>query len=275
MTDVYDITHGPGGLWESWLWDGSLQINTDLDEDSEGIFLLGIDGMNGLPEHDDPRAKRVGRHGEIYYPTTFNGRTIVLTGELRAHTLPALRLLRTSFIAAFATIVIEGTMDMDPHPGVGGPTSRFYARATQLTVPQVPSDDTGHFVLTYTLALRQSDPRFYFPDLGVDEVGSANVAVTNPGTAPVDPVITLTGAADDVVVTDGTRTLTFRNVPSGTLIIDFGARTATVSGDSVELVEADSDWWDSYVDGVSGGATVTIAQTGASGIEVEFTPADW
>jgi hypothetical protein len=164
-------------------------------------------------------------------------------------------------------------MAIAPNVAVGGPTGGINCRMVALLMDE--AQQTSYWRRPFILSLRASDPRVYFPSLAVDETGSSSVSVTNDGSAPADPVVTITGASADVTLSDGTHTLTWTDVPSGTLIVDFAKRTAKVGTDHAPLVVASSDWWDSFVDGVAPGATVTIAQTGGSGIEVEFTPAVW
>jgi hypothetical protein len=161
-------------------------------------------------------------------------------------------------------------MELLVHASAGGPAGMFTADVLELDPPEVQA--SNYYRRSFTLGMRLSDPRIYFPSLAVDET---DAAVTNPGTAPADPVITIAGVSGDVTVTDGTRTLTFRSAPAGDLVIDFGARTAKSAGYHVEVVTAYSDWWDANVDGIAPGATVTITQTGGTSAQVQFTPAVW
>jgi hypothetical protein len=271
VTDLYDITHGTGGLWEKHRWTSAsgLVFDLNVEDVTEGAFVDEITGLHSLPDHEDPRTKRVGRTGENRAPRSFGGKTVVYTGEIRGASLPLMRFTRTQMLAAFSDLR-PGTMELLVHADVGGPTGTFTADVLELDPPEVQS--SNYYRRSFTLGLRLSDPRVYFPSLAVDVTGSA---VTNNGTAPADPVITIAGASGAVVVTDGTRTLTFADVPSGTLVIDFAARTAKVGTVHANLVVASSDWWDANVDGIAPGATVTVTQTGGSSARVQFTPAVW
>lgn len=277
MPDLFDITHGAGGLWEIHTWNSALALNAaQVDEEDDPvvdrIIVTRITGLHSLPERADPRASKVGRIGEFAYPTSWLGKTVVYEGLIQASSTASLRLQRAALLAAFSDPALEGQMDIDIAGDVGGPPSRFYAKPMQLdVVDEIPSDGAP-FNRVFTLGLRLSDPRIYFPSL---EVSGPGASVVNPGTAPADPIITVAGASGDVVVSDGSRTLTFVNCPSGSLVIDFAARAAQVGSTLVELVPATSDWWDSHVPGIAGGATVAITQSGGSSVAVTFLPADW
>lgn len=274
MADLFDITHGPGGLWEVHKWNNDLELNTEI-EAGEGNYLINkITGLNALADIVDNSTKRVGRPGENFNPSSPGGKTVTYDGEIRELDVPSMRLSRTSLIAAFSNTRAEGYMDLIPQVPVGdnSPTARFFGKVLQLDPPEEIS--SYEFKRNFLLGLRLTDPRIYFPSLAVDETGNPAV-VTNPGNAEVEPLITVAGASGDVTITDGTRTLTFRNCPAGSLAIDFAKHIAKVGSTPVELVTPSSDWWDSHVPGIDGGATVSIAQTGGTGVRVQFTPAVW
>jgi hypothetical protein len=273
MPDLFDISHGAGGIWELHKWNGSLELNTEI-EDGDGYLLSSIDpGFGALAEIPNRTNSKVGRPGENFNPASPGGITRVYKGEIRGANTPSLRHLRTALIAAFGDTTTYGTMDLIPFVGIGdnSPTARFYAVVLSLDPPEEIT--SNRFDRDFTLVLRQVDPRIYYLELAVDETGNP-ATFTNPGSAPSDPVLHVAGASGTVVVSDGTRTLTFRNCPSGTLDIDFGARTAKVGAAPVELVTPSSDWWDSHVPGIPPGAG-SISQTGGSSVRVTFIPATW
>ncbi len=270
MPAPFDIAEGVRGIEALWTLDGTFALN---DRDDDAYFDLGkISGLFSGADHEDPRAKKVGRPGENFYPTSAAGKTVVLEGQLRATTLPGMRTFGTALRGVLAELRREIAVDIAPHPDIGGAAARFYCRALQHDLDDV--QEVIAWRRRGPIGLRLSDPRVYFPSLAVDVVGSP-AAVTNVGSAPVDPVLTLAGADGDVTVTDGTHTLSFRTGGSGTLVVDFAARTAKLGANNVELVVADSDWWDSFVDGIAPGASVSIAQAGATSVRVQFTPAAW
>lgn len=268
MPDLFDIDSGALGIEAIWTLNGSLVLN-DPAADAH-VQLIKVTGLHALPDHEDPSAPKVGRIGEHLYPTSPGGKTAVVTGAMRAVSLPALRAFGRALMGELTRFSTTSYVDIAPHADLGGPAGRFYGRPLQLD-----PDDYQRLVSwsrDVVIGWRLHDPRVYFPSLAVDVTGSPAV-VTNAGSAPADPVLTLAGAAGDITVSDGTHTLVFRNVPAGTLVIDFAARTAKVGAVNCELVVATSDWWDSFVDGIAGGATVSIAETGATSVRVQFTPA--
>lgn len=276
MPDLFTIAHGAGGLWEIHEWHGGygspLQLNTEAGDDPR-IYVQRIPGLHALPDRPDPRQRKVARIGETPFPTSPDGKTVTYEGEIKASSVPVLRELRTAMLAAFADTVNEGYMDLLPQSADSSPAGRFYGKVLALDPPEELGGPKG-FDRAFTLSFRLSNPRIFFPDLAVDVTGNP-AAVTNTGSAPAEPVITVAGAAGTVTLTDGTRLLTFLGVPSGALVVDFAARTAKVGTTCCELDVANSDWWDPFVDGIAAGAAVSIAQTGGTGVQVQFTPATW
>lgn len=276
MADLFTIAHGAGGLWEVLKWNDDLELNTEVDAGEDVYWLESITpGFGSLPDRPDRTTPKVDRIGENFRPVSPSGITRVLKGEIWAHDTDSLREMRTDLATAFAPTDSYGTMDLIPQVPMGdtSPTARFYAVTLYLDIPEEIT--SYEFRREFTLGLRQIDPRVYYLGLQVDETSIYPLTVTNPGSAPADPIIRVLGAADDVVVSDGTHTLTFRNCPAGDLVIDFTDRSAKVGSTPVELVVASSDWWDSQVEGIAGGATVTITQTGGTGLRVQLVPATW
>lgn len=279
MTDLFTIAHGAGGLWEVHKWNNSLELNTELTAGEDRYWVRTINGLHSLPDRADSTSPKVGRIGENLFPTSPLGKTVTYNGEIQASSTVTMRAMRTAMLAAFADTTTYGTMDLisqyEPvYPAVdNSPTARFYARVLQLEIAE--EQTSSRFTREFLLGLRLIDPRIYFLGLAFDQTSIYPLSCPNPGSAPVDPVIHIAGASGTVTVSDGTHILTFQNCPSGTLDIDFLQRTAKVGADNVELVVSDSDWWDSHVPGIAGGATVTITQTGGTSVRVTFVPAVW
>lgn len=268
--------HGAGGLWEVYRWTsaGGVVVELNVQDDAVGARVDQLPRLNGSPDREDPRDKVPGQHGEYDYDRSLGGKTNTLSGALFGPSLEDMRLFRTSMAAAFAD-TRPGTMEIIPHASTGGPTGVYTARVIDYDVPEV---QTSHrFDREYTLIQRLSDPRIYFPSLAVDESDSTAVEVTNTGHAEARPIITVAGVSGDVSITDGASTLVFKNAPAGDIVIDFNIDVleGMVDGDPVELDVAASDWWNDFVDGIAGNATVTISQTGGTSIRVQFTPAVW
>lgn len=279
MTTVYDITHGSGGLWEVHLWDGGFELN--LQSGVDRIWIERISGLHALPDKDDPRSPRVGRIGENSYPSSPDGKTVTYEGELQASTLPLLRRMRTEFVAAFSPDESndgERTMELFPQADAYhvSPTAFFTAKVLGLEVGPEEQTSNHRYVRRFVLSLRLSDPRIYYEGLGVDVTHATAAVVTNVGDAPVEPYVNVVVASPGTVtISDGTYTLSFLNVPAGTLLVSFGDRTARVGSTPVELDVPNSDWWDSHVRGIPARSTKTITQTGGTSVRVTFTPATW
>lgn len=281
MTDLFDITHGAGGLFEVHKWNNSLELNTELTAAGDDRYFIETisPGFGGLAEIPDPTTPKVGRPGVNFRPTERGAITRIYKGEIQSDSVPGFRALRTTLAGAFADTTTYGTMDLIPqyepvYPAVdNSPTARYYAIPLYLDPPEEITSQ--RFKRDFTLALLQIDPRVYFLGLAVDQTSIYPLSVTNPGNAPADPILHVAGASGTVTVSDGTHTLTFLNCPSGTLDIDFGQRTAKVGATPVQLDVANSDWWDSHVPGIAGDTTVTVTQTGGTSIRVTFIPASW
>lgn len=272
MTDLFDIDSGVLGLEAIWTWSGGVVLN-DQAAKPEWFVIQRITGLFDGPDHEAPADKRVGRIGENFRAASAGGKTIVIEGEARSLTIDGLRSMSRALRAGFAPSAAEGVMAIAPHAAVGGPTGGINCRPIALQMDEAQA--TSYWRRPFILSLRASDPRVYFPSLGVDVTNSTAAVVTNTGSAPADPLVTIAGASGDVTLSDGTNVLTFTDVPSGSLIIDFAKRTAKVGSAHAPLVVASSDWWDNFVDGIAAGATVTVTQTGGSGVRVQFLPAAW
>lgn len=270
---TFDLTHGAGGLWELYTWTPAVGPSIDLNEQdvASGVFVESTSGLHSVPEREIAATPKHGQIGEIPIITSPNGKTVGYNGEIRGATVADLRVVRTALVAAFADERV-GVMQMIPHEDHPGPTAQFRARVLQLDPPD--EQVSRQFWRKFTLSLRMDDPRFYYPSEAVTETGNPAV-VTNPGSAPADPVITIAGASGTVNVTDGTHTLQLVNVPAGDLVLDFAARSAICDGMPCKINAPYSDWWDTGVRGIEAGATVSISQTGGTGVTVEFTPSTW
>lgn len=281
---TFDPTHGAGGLGEVHRWTSASGRTFDMNvEDADtGVRLREIPGLHALPEREDPRAKKSGRHGETSRDRTYGGKTVVYRGVLEAPSLPELYVARTQLLAAYADLR-PGVMQIIRHTDHPGPTHQYTARVLEADVPDVQAN--AQYEREVTVGLRLDDPRIYFPSLAVDETDSDEVTVTNEGSAPADPliIITVPTGLPDIVITDGTRTITVPDVYDQPLYVDFKARTVMqldVGSDPpflypIPFLLSGSGWWDPYVDGIAPGATVTITQTGGDDITVQFTPSTW
>jgi len=272
---IGDGVLGTEAIWTPTPNAGPVTLN-DQGARPEWIKLRRITGLFDGPDHETPADKYPGRIGESFRPSSAGGKTVVLEGEVRSTTLQGLRSKGRALRATFAPAATQATMSVAPNATIGGPAGTFTYRPLS---PGVIMDDEQASIFwrrAFQLSLRLSDPRVYFPSLAVDVTHATAAVVTNAGSAPADPVVTVTVTATGTkTISDGTRTLSFLAVPVGSLVVDFAKRTAKVGTVNVQLDVAASAWWDSHVEGIAGGATRTITQTGGTQVRVQFTPAAW
>jgi hypothetical protein len=242
------IASGPPGIEVAHQW-GTFVLN-DRSARPARVRLQRITGLHALGEVDDNRVTSSGQRGEVILPGARRGKTVVYEGSIQSKTLDALRTTTTAMLAAFREASDEGTMAI-----LGSVTWFFRARVTDLAIDD---EQTGGlervwpFERTFTLTLRLSDSRSYVfasaASAGPFSSASSHV-LTVAGGADVDPTFTVTGVPSlgDVEFYNGTldRYLTFVDLPAGTLIVNFGERTATVGGVDVmaHLDVANSSWW--------------------------------
>ena len=114
--------------------------------------------------------------------------------------------------------------------------------------------------------------------LGADQsvtITTASADVINPGTAPVNPVVTIVGAITDPVITNGTTGqtlgLTMAIGTGESVIVDCDRFTATKGG--VGVVSALSDAFLAGGFALAPGINlITIAGTGAPNAQIAWTP---
>lgn len=280
--------------------------------------LRRIAGLRSRPDFAPPEAdKATMRVGEVPRQGELLGKTIVYEGDVEATDLVMLREACEDLTAAFESTG-EIRMDVEPHPSYAGPAlpSRFYhGRPLECTVEEVPPTrvfgPTSGWRLPFTLSLRLSDPRYYFPTLATvtddvlgDESGDGGFPVTPPlylepsstdglrvtclneGKAPTEATITVAGPVVNPrlsrVGTD--YFLKFRDLTleaGETLIVDSHARTARRgSGTNVtHKLHPASTWWDRGVEFLPRGSSevrlrgYTIAAPAS--LSVAFYSADW
>lgn len=289
------VADGILGLEGQWTV-GSLLLNTPQGSLPRVVFDK-IAGLHGRAEADDDRAQNTGRIGETVYPSPQRGKNVTVDGRVQAYTLQDLRNTCNALRGQFAATA-EQTITVAPDPAYGTVSWRFAARCTGLDI----DDDQSNFPATaspspwqreFTLALRQSDPRYYLtggPETlaGGFASGSTETA-TNQGTAPADPVIVGTVANGALVTMENLSVpadpsghaylITAAAPQAGTLTADFAARTVKVDNGAGSVLACGLDylsstWWDQLVPGLAPGAN-QIKVTGLSSWNVSWTSASW
>jgi hypothetical protein len=245
-----------------------------------------IAGLRTKPEADDNRDPFTGRAGEIIYPSLIRGKVVAYEGLLQAMSAPSLRTLQTDMLRLF-TPTEEGKLAIYPPAARGGVTFTAFARCLELDIPEEPPRSINAvpspYQLEFTLTLRMHVPMFFalgMPQTKTTVGTDPNTDVFNPSTAPTYPKLTVPFTAPTTVsVYNDTvgAVLRFDNLPTtGSLIVDFLTRTATVGGVDVLRYMNDvvSNWWDEGVPGLDAGNNI-IRQVGGSQIKTDFFPTVW
>lgn len=277
------IGSGPPGIEVQHLWTpsgvfgGTRPAVTMNDRAARParIKLTKITGSRSLAELEDAGTLNTGRRGGSALPSVSGMKTKVYEGEIQSKTLDGLRIASELMRAAFGERDHQGVMTL-----LGAPQWEFNART--LGYDEDDEQTTGWetvfpFKRGFQLNLRMYDSRHYV--VGDQSVGAADATsatATNAGTAETDPVFTVAVNAGDLITLRSftlDRTLSFDNLPAGTLTVDFNDRSARIPGalgrDDVSgyLDPYDCDWWHENVPGLIPGANsvrVTNHGTGSA-----------
>jgi hypothetical protein len=144
----------PGGVESVFEFNGSyFNVRTWLDT----FLITTIDGFAD-PDIRDSREVNPGRHGETYFNSYYGGRTLVLSGKLRAQTLGKMRNMQMGLKEIFGDISREYPLIIrtgDLHNDV-----MIYCKKSQpLVMSEVQQDFT--FRRDFQITLRASNPYFF------------------------------------------------------------------------------------------------------------------
>lgn len=180
---------------------GSIVLN-DREDDYPRIDLTGMPGFRSLPEFEPLNEKNTGRLGEVPRRGDRGGKSFTFEGIVKARNVVDLRTLEADLGARFAT-TREQQWTAAPHPDDPNladlPERWYYARPVDLAPLEEwgPSSQvrTGGFEAVFSLVVRMSDPRFYFPD---EEEVTSSTRITSDGTGElIDPG---SGSASDKAI---------------------------------------------------------------------------
>lgn len=179
-------------------WETGLVIN---DRSEYPMYRLRrISGLHATPDFDPISDNATGRIGEISRFQSRRGKTINYEGEVVAQSLAGLRTATGDLIAAFAG-TDELQMDVEPHPDYAGSdllARRFSARPLDVGVEDdqtsiAPFKTSRGYERPFSVSLRMSDPRFYYPDITVETQdtretldGTGDIIVPSGETDPPD-----------------------------------------------------------------------------------------
>lgn len=143
----------PRGV-ESFLnYDGFLLNNRKL---LDTYVITQIDGLAD-PDVRDSRDVNPGRHGETYFNAYYGGRTIALTGKIRANTIQKLRDMQMELRQAFSDLGDERPLIF----GAEDASSAVYLnckKSQPIAMSEVQADFT--YRRDFQVTLRASNPRF-------------------------------------------------------------------------------------------------------------------
>jgi hypothetical protein len=145
---------GPGGV-DSVIAYGSTLLNVRDWVDT--ILITNIDGL-GDADIRDARDVNPGQHGETAFAAYYGGRTIVITGKIRAHTLDKLRDMQTGLRATFSDLSGEQALIFK----TGDITTDIIinCKKSQSLVMAEAQQTQGRFERDFQVTLRASNPRF-------------------------------------------------------------------------------------------------------------------
>jgi hypothetical protein len=143
----------PGGVESIFEFNGALLNVRDW---WDTFLITSIDGLAD-PDVRDSRDVNPGRHGETYFNAYYGGRTIVITGKIRAFSLSKLRDMQMGLKRIFADL--SGEIPLYIRSGNVRTDVFIYVKKSQ---PIVMAEQQVDFNYTrdFQITLRASNPRF-------------------------------------------------------------------------------------------------------------------
>lgn len=278
-----DVGAGIAGLEAVHTWDERVTLNELVS--FPRIKLDKITGLGGTPDQPIQQDSLIGRIGEIPRFAVKRGRTITYEGSVQGRDRVETRGLLGLMAYGFAPMD-ERQMVVTLNASLGGDTYTWRGRVLDYQpseeIVSGPSLNTRGWERPFVVSFRLSDPRFYALDPLSETVprGPSGHTITNPGSAPTDPVVVLTGPYDAATLTNATvqGTLHFTTpITTGKfLLIDFKSRTIIDQDGNDARSHLDlvgSTWWDSGVYGLAPGDNscfLTIPSGSSSSTQAVF-----
>jgi hypothetical protein len=199
-----------GGV-ESYFLYGELLLN-----DRSLIDTYVVREVDGLVDADvrDTREPVPQGHGEHSFDSWYGGRTIVLSGYIRAHTIHKLRDMQEALKAQFVTLNeqplrIVSPYKTVPHHSLEGimeaPSVEILCKKSQ-PVQMRESQTNFKFNRDFLITLRASNPAYFSSYTKTSSVTSGSsphqFALTNIGNYATGPVINLVGPMTNPVLSN-------------------------------------------------------------------------
>ena len=226
-----------GGV-ESYYVYGDLILNDRKKVDT--YIIKEIDGMAD-PDIRDAREVIPQGHGEHVFTSWYGGRTMVLSGTIRAHNIGKLRDMQEALKGSFTSLVekplrIVSPYKTAPHHSIAGeleaPEVQIFCKKSQ-PIQMREAQQNFQFTRDFQLTLRASSPYFLssYPEVFSDTsiTSPLNFDLTNKGNYRAYPQIVLTGPINTVTLTNNVNNeaiILAVAIPSGEVwTIDTGNRT--------------------------------------------------
>lgn len=209
-----------------------------------------VDKIDGLDDADirDARDLNPAAHGETPFDSYYGGRTITLSGKIRAYSLPKLRDLEQALRSAFGDLqehllIVRGRTS-------GQDVGLYCKKYQKLNIPEAQSNLKHE--RDFQVTLRASDPfllsylEHYAPV--VMAASPSTVAVLNAGNFDSRPRYKIIGPITNPVILNNTngKQMTFNGtVASGALLEIDVRRKTVVDGSGVNkfgMLDVTSDW---------------------------------
>lgn len=228
----------PSGVESIFEYNGSL-FNVRSWQDT--FLVISIDGLAD-PDIRDQREVNPGRHGETFYDAFYGGRTIVLTGRIRAGNIRKLRDMQMGLKQVFGDLSKELPLYFRT-----GDVARDLFINCKKSQPIVMAETQANFQYTrdFQVTLRASSPFFksYMEQWSTHAASVGNFTLTHEGNAPSLPRVRihgpLTAASNNgpaiTILARYTDTLGRQSTTEVTLNAYGGGTSAIPSGHYIEL----------------------------------------
>lgn len=260
----------PGGVESYFEYNGLLMNFRDwLDT----YIVTNVDGL-GDADIRDSRDVNPGDHGETPFASYYGGRTITLSGKIRAHTLPKLRDMIQALRSAFQDISVEKPLRITT-----GVTARDIIinckKVQSINIPETQAD--FRLMRDFQVTLRASNPRFWsyqerYVPLTAGATLPLSAQIVNIGNMNAQPRYQLVGPITNPTITNtlSGKAMTLNvTIPLGsTYTIDVAKKTITDSAGANRFDKLDvlSEW----VELLPGTNTVQLTGSGHTAGTTQF-----
>jgi len=251
----------PGGVESTFEYNG-LTMNVRSWWDT--VLVTEIDGFSDADIRDS-RDVNPGFHGETPFNAWYGGRTITLTGKIRAQSLGKMRDIQQAML--LATNDLSKEYPLIVRPGASGPSVMIYCRKNQPLVIKEIQADFRH-MRDFQMSLRASNPRFLSLDENYVPITFATMPesrlIANLGSFPAQPRFQLVGPITTPIIRNNTtnKTLTINATLANGEIwnVDIAAKTIkTAAGvNKFSTLDVTSDW----IELIPGTNQIQISGTG-------------